>query len=528
LQAKATPLEQYIRDNDPHEEGLKDMYAQGVYVRVSRSVMLDGLTIEDASGIYDTMYSRFHYDEDFDRVNRKYQEWTRQDPTLVGHEIIEIHDLNTPAARTRRLGLSAVMNFNDYSKVYARTHHSTVGAKQAFVDYHFKQSNEIQANLEKTARNYRVMKWLLLKEAQAVIDPVGTLATTAVELGLPPILVRAGVPEYLAAGLGELGSIVTGYGVGYAQMVRAPASAPATSVQKILRSERAARAEAEAALLAKRAAEYEASMGIRISEDVTLFKGIPAEARAARRAVHVPALLDAPAAPPPSLVVAGDTPMSGGVPALAGRHYAPYSYGGQSMLSYEASASRHLSDVALTDAFEPQSRLVANISSGGGAAQAGVFKNVVRGRATDRGVGVLWIKDASKLSSAELRDVISAVKDMDWQAGIAGGLVRQSIPERSVANRVAAIARGKKGMPGPLNLGPTQAAGHIPDAAGGGSPLGPIIGLPEKINKSWGGQWKRYEPGFTFEGFSLYDKASRQYIYPSLSLEHAPNPNITF
>ena len=45
------------------------------------------------------------------------------------------------------------------------------------------------------------------------------------------------------------------------------------------------------------------------------------------------------------------------------------------------------------------------------------------------------------------------------------------------------------------------------------------MGLPKEVNNSWGGQWKRYEPGFTFEGFTLVDKATGTVLYPSLSLE---------
>jgi YD repeat-containing protein len=523
-------LAEYVRMMDEvNNQILRDLYADAVYVPVSKYVMFDGLTIEHVSGIYDTMYSRFHNDEDIDKLIREYQVARSQDPLLIGLEVVLIEDLNTTAARARRSGAAVVKNFNEFSKEYARTHDSRVGVKKAFLEYHIRQDNEIQANWDRMNRSYRTMRRIVAGTGigvSFVFDPVGTAASLAVGWGTEKISASLpGISEEAAASLGQFAGDLTGIGIGIAQIVRSP-----PSVQNILRAERAAaRAELNAALRATRAAEFEMNNGIRISEDVTLFKGIPAEARAARPAAYVPALLDAPGAPPRSLVLAGDAPPSSGVPALAGRDYAPYSYGVQSMLSYDAptSAMRHLSDVALTGAFEPRSRLVANIFSGG-AAEAGAFRNVIRGRATDRGVGVLWIEDASKLSSTELRDVISAVKDMDFQAGIAGGLVRRSIPERSVANRVAAIARGKKGEPGPLNLGPTQAAGHIPDAAGGGSPLGPIIGLPEKINKSWGGQWKRYEPGFTFEGFSLYDKASRQYIYPSLSLEHAPNPNITF
>ncbi len=42
-----------------------------------------------------------------------------------------------------------------------------------------------------------------------------------------------------------------------------------------------------------------------------------------------------------------------------------------------------------------------------------------------------------------------------------------------------------------------------------GSPYGPIMGLPRSVNSSIGGQWSRYAPLFTFDGFSLIDRSTR-------------------
>lgn len=149
------------------------------------------------------------------------------------------------------------------------------------------------------------------------------------------------------------------------------------------------------------------------------------------------------------------------------------------------------------------------------------LQHVLRGGSGERGIGVLHI-DVSKLNPSEIESTVEAVRDMDFQAGIADGLVRTSVPSRSVANSVATL--GNK----TLSLGPTEAAGHLPDVAGGGNALGPIVGIPKGVNSSIGGQWRRYAPGFTFDGYSLVDRATGEFLYISQALENLPAPILGF
>ena len=90
---------------------------------------------------------------------------------------------------------------------------------------------------------------------------------------------------------------------------------------------------------------------------------------------------------------------------------------------------------------------------------------------------------------------------MDVEAQLGSGLTRQKVPEaeRKAADQVARLARRA------LQLGPGSAAGHLPDRAAGGSVLGPTTDTPSQVNSSFGGQWKRYKPGFVFTGFTVYD-----------------------
>jgi RHS repeat-associated protein len=148
------------------------------------------------------------------------------------------------------------------------------------------------------------------------------------------------------------------------------------------------------------------------------------------------------------------------------------------------------------------------------------FQHTIRGSADQRGIGVLYVRNAATLTPDELKRTISGMRDMDFQAGMAGGLVRTvAKPFRKIADSVAALGRRLLGLQG-SNL----AAGHLPDVAGGGNPVGVIAGIPEAVNKSWGGQWGRYKPGFTFEGYSLVDRKTGQFLYKSLALEHEPTP----
>jgi hypothetical protein len=98
---------------------------------------------------------------------------------------------------------------------------------------------------------------------------------------------------------------------------------------------------------------------------VTLFRGVPAAGAAARPADVAPGLVSAPAAP--RALLPGSVEGSGGVPAVAGRGY--FVPGGIAPVPYEAIGTRHISDITVTGAFEPQLRSIAYMSNGntGGA-----------------------------------------------------------------------------------------------------------------------------------------------------------------
>jgi hypothetical protein len=154
-------------------------------------------------------------------------------------------------------------------------------------------------------------------------------------------------------------------------------------------------------------------------------------------------------------------------------------------------------------------------------ADAGNFQHVLAGGSSDRGIGVLHL-DVSELTPTDISETIDAFRDMDLQAGMAGGLVRTAVPSRSIADSAAAL--GSRA----LSLGPAEAAGHVPDVAGGGSALGPIMGMLRSVNGSIGGQWRRYAPGFIFDGYSLIDRETGQFLYTSHALENAPAPILNF
>src|SRR5262249_24416361 len=119
------------------------------------------------------------------------------------------------------------------------------------------------------------------------------------------------------------------------------------------------------------------------------------------------------------------------------------------------------------------------------------LQHVLRGGSGDRGIGVLHL-DASRLSPADTQAAVRAVRDMDFQAGMAGGVTRIAVPSRSVADSVANLGKQALGLDSRVD-----AAGHLPDVAGGGSPHGAILGLPKGGNRSLGGQCSRGAPGLT-------------------------------
>jgi hypothetical protein len=142
-----------------------------------------------------------------------------------------------------------------------------------------------------------------------------------------------------------------------------------------------------------------------------------------------------------------------------------------------------------------------------------------RGKQGQKGIGVLYVTGWSKLTPEEQESIRVFGKQMDIEAS-SGGITRQKVDatSRKVANRVAQISREL------LGLGRGSAGGHLPDVAAGQDPIAPVTGMPSRVNASFGGQWKRYEHGFTFTGVSIYDADTGQWVYDSLALEHSPPP----
>ena len=147
-----------------------------------------------------------------------------------------------------------------------------------------------------------------------------------------------------------------------------------------------------------------------------------------------------------------------------------------------------------------------------------------RGKSNERGVGFLFVRDFFSLPQKIQKELKNFMDFIDKEAS-PNPLIRRSVDEntRSLANRIAKIARGIILASSGHFIDPISGvAGHSPDVASGADPYGPILNLDKRINSSFGGQWKRYEIGFRFDGFSLYDIKSGKWIYVSGALEHKP------
>jgi hypothetical protein len=156
-------------------------------------------------------------------------------------------------------------------------------------------------------------------------------------------------------------------------------------------------------------------------------------------------------------------------------------------------------------------------TSAPGAAIRNRYEHVIRGEAHERGIAVIHL-DTSKMTDGEIAEAVAHFRDADFKAGMANGLTAPAQVSREVADRVAKLGRQS------LGLGTGERAGHTPDVAGGGDPLGPITSLSAYANGAIGPQWRRYKPGFVFEGYSLVERQTGRILYPSLSLEHEPAP----
>jgi hypothetical protein len=149
-----------------------------------------------------------------------------------------------------------------------------------------------------------------------------------------------------------------------------------------------------------------------------------------------------------------------------------------------------------------------------------------RGKSNERGVGFLFVRDFFSLPQEIQKEIINFIDAMEKEASLTT-LIRRRVDEatRAVSNRIAKIARGIILAGGVRFIDPIRGvAGHLPDVASGADPHGPISNLNKIINSSIGGQWKRYEYGFIFDGFTLYDIKSGKWIYASGALEHEPRP----
>ena len=240
-------------------------------------------------------------------------------------------------------------------------------------------------------------------------------------------------------------------------------------------------------------------------------------------------------------MVADFAAVTEGAHIYLGPQYRAGTARGRSLLAHELTHVRQQSPGPLgiaergRDALEGEAREVsARVASGGkagvvgagtvphGAPQgdtAGEFEVHFRGKSGEKGIGVLFVEGWSKLTPLEKESILAFAREMDFEAS-SSGITRQKVDAtmRSVANRAARVSREM------LGLGSGTAGGHLPDVTAGQQPIAPVTGMPSRVNSSFGGQWRRYEHGFNFNGVSIYDADTGQWVYNSHALEHTPPP----
>jgi YD repeat-containing protein len=386
-------LLQYVREMDElNDQILKGFYSDGTYTRVTEGTNIDGLKFENRSGLYDSTGAYTFRNAELDEVVEMFrklssnQPWKQpvfignemimvegqapNDPLLVGNEVIIIHDLVTPAEQSRRLGFDNVMNFDEYKRVYKFRNGTTKGVEREFLDYHDNLSRRIVSDWRRIDNANGAAKFILTTLATAPLagfDPILIFGPMVVGAGAERVAKWAGYDELFASGVGMLASIGSSFVMPSVGSLGIGSSS--SKIESYLAAERTARFEQNAAKLEAQGLEWELSHGIQVGEGATLFKSMPAQARAARPAASAPALLDAPSSPS-SLGITGDVPISGGVPAIAGQHY--YSPGAVNpMVTYESTAARGMSDAMQIGGIEPRSRVVANITDGSGGFTGG-------------------------------------------------------------------------------------------------------------------------------------------------------------
>lgn len=144
--------------------------------------------------------------------------------------------------------------------------------------------------------------------------------------------------------------------------------------------------------------------------------------------------------------------------------------------------------------------------------------HIWRGGAGQRGVAVFRVR-TDRVSPEVLNEYIEAVKMMDMEAGMRPYVASGDAARlRPIGDAAAAVFRESDAV----GLPEGWHAGHVIDTRGGGDPLGPITGLPAGVNLSLGGQWRRYQPGFRFDGFTLVEYGSNKVLHPSMAFENNP------
>lgn len=143
-----------------------------------------------------------------------------------------------------------------------------------------------------------------------------------------------------------------------------------------------------------------------------------------------------------------------------------------------------------------------------------------RGGAGQRGIAIFQVR-TDRVSPETLAEFLASVETMDREVAMRSHVASGDAAQlRPIGDAAAALFRNS----GAVELPPGWDAGHGVDTRGGGNPLGPIWGQPMAVNRSIGGQWRRYQPGFRFDGFTLVERGSNRVLYPSLALENDPGP----
>jgi hypothetical protein len=229
------------------------------------------------------------------------------------------------------------------------------------------------------------------------VDPIGTIGSLGIGYGTEKVLTWAGVDADLAGSFGQLASqafslgrlgkaarldpVGTSISLGAATATeigaRLGGADPQTSnliggavgaaaglglasfrasrMPRVGDLLRASRGGLDLAALEAAGLEFEMSKGLQIDEGVTLFRRMPAEALSAQPAGAAPDMLEAPA--------------SGGASSTGKRGYSVGDV--RPVVPYEDIGTRHVSDVAMTGAFEPRSRLIGSMSNGTGTVSGG-------------------------------------------------------------------------------------------------------------------------------------------------------------